>query len=155
MPPALILFNEYGGEWRAYEDALYLVFTQQISRGLTFRGDEVSCRRIPETDQRWAAFWHLIQEGKVEDDRTPDIRRCERLAWIPWVIANWNDPAAEIQWWENRRGNQTNVLLWYREEYLVILARRNGYWLLKSAYQTEKAHRVRSLREERDKFHGA
>lgn len=149
--PALLPF---GGDWKAYETDLYAIFLAEIAQGgLMFRGDRVSCRRLPETEGKWAAFWHLIQQGPVEDDRLPDMRRCERLRWIKYVIEAWNTDG-DIQWWENKRKSETSVLLWYHEEYLVILARRDGYWLLKSAYETHQAHRVRTLRAERDKFHG-
>jgi hypothetical protein len=150
IPPLL----PFDGNWEAYEDQLYNIFITQLARGgLTFRGQPVSCRRMPETEGRWAAFWHLIQAGPIEDDRLPDLRRCERLKWVRYIIEAWNvDP--KIEWWENQRGTETNVLLWYDEQYLVILARRDGYWLLKSAYETNQANRVRTLRAERDRFHG-
>ncbi|MGK6318704.1 hypothetical protein [Sphingomonas sp. DT-204] len=149
--PALLPF---AGDWKIYEDQLYAIFMNEIAKGgLVFRGDKVSCRRLPETAGRWAAFWHLIQTGPVEDDRLPDLRRCERLRWVKYVIEAWNTDA-DIEWWENQRGSETNVLLWLREEYLVILAKRDGYWLLKSAYETDRPHRIRSLKTERDRFHG-
>jgi hypothetical protein len=152
-PPSLILFNDFGGDWAAYEEALDKIFRSEIAYSLTFRGDKVNCRRTPEEGGRWAAFWHLVSEGKIEDDRTPDLRRCERLAWVPWVISNWNQ-SEDIEWWENTRGSEVSVLLWYQEAYLVILAKRNGYWLLKSAYVTNQSHRVATLAAERNRFHG-
>ncbi len=33
----------------------------------------------------------------------------------------------EIDEWQNSRGTETNRLLWYREEYLVVLAERRDY----------------------------
>ncbi len=59
------------------------------------------------------------------------------------------------------RGTEVNTLLWYREEYLVVLAQRRNmeqgrdYWLLKTAYCTEKSGRIRQLQRERDAFHRA
>ncbi|MBU6266302.1 MAG: hypothetical protein KGN34_02095 [Sphingomonadales bacterium] len=149
--PELLQFE---GDWPAYEARLYAIFLGEIAQGgLTFRGDRVSCRRLPETQGKWAAFWHLVQQGEVEEDRLPDLRRCERLRWVKYVIEAWNTDK-NIQWWENKRRSETNVLLWYGEVYLVILAKRDGYWLLRSAYETNQGHRLRSLRAERDKFHG-
>ena len=109
---------------------------------------------MPETAGRWALFWHLVQEGRVEDDRTPDLRRCERLRWVRWEIEN-APTHPEIDDWQNNRGNETSTLLWYREEYVVVLAQRRNYWLLKTAYCTDQPHRVRLLRQERDNFRRA
>lgn len=154
-PPPLVLLSEYGGDWSRYETALHDIFMQEIVRGsLALDGCRISCRRIPETGGRWASFWHLIQEGRVEDERTPDLRRCERLRWIRWMIEN-AETYPEISRWENTRRTEANILLWYREEYLVILSRRNDYLLLKTAYCTEQSGRIAALRRERDDFQKA
>ena len=153
-PPDLLSFNDYGGDWPAYETELNRVFMAEIARGrLTFREEKVSCRRHDEVAGRWASYWHLVQEGKIEKDRLPDLRRCERLRWVPWVIQN-GVQHPEIHEWQNTRKTEVNPLLWYREEYLVILGRRNGYWLLRSAYCTEQSGRIRQLRRERNTFNG-
>jgi hypothetical protein len=145
--------SAYGGNWSAYEDELHTIFLNEIANGgLTFRGQRVSCRRIPETSGKWFSFWHLVQEGKIEDDREPDLRRCERIRWIAFVIAN-AESHPDILWWENERRTERNMLLWFRQEYLVVLSRRDGYWLLKTAYCTVQSGRVRQLRKEHDEFH--
>jgi len=90
----------------------------------------------------------------VEDDRTPDLRRCERIRWVRWMIEN-GVAHPEIHEWQNTRGTEVNTLLWYREEYLVVLAQRRDYWLLKTAYSTDQSGRIRQLRRERDAFHRA
>jgi hypothetical protein len=154
-PPDLVLFNAFGGDWNAYEAELHRIFLAELARGgLRFRGWPVNCRRIPETGGRWASFWHLVQEGRIEDDRTPDLRRCERIRWVRWIIEN-NAAHPEIDEWQNRRGSETNTLLWYREEYLVVLGQRRDYWLLKTAYCTDQRGRIAKLRRERDAFRRA
>ena len=151
-PPDLIRFEAFGGNWIAYEAELYRIFREEISQGgLRFRGQRVSCRRMPETDRRWFTFWHLVQEGRAEEDRTPDLRRCERIRWVRWVIEN-AESHPEIDEWRNDRPGEINALLWYREEYLVVIAQRRNYWLLKTAYCTEKQGRITNLRRERDAY---
>ena len=71
-----------------------------------------------------------------------------------WVIENAVAHAA-IDVWQNTRGTQVNTLLWFREEYLVVLGQRQGYWLLRTAYCTEKSRRIAQLRKERDAFRRA
>jgi hypothetical protein len=88
-PPNLLLFESFSGDWKAYEAELYRVFLFDIAKaGLQLHGAPVNCRRIPEAQGRWASFWHLVQEGPVENDRLPDLRRCERIRWVRWMIEN-------------------------------------------------------------------
>ena len=148
-PPDLLHF---AGDWASYEQALYAVFLGELAQGgVEFDGLPVTCRRNPEANGRWAAFWHLIQEGHIEEERLPDIRRCERLRWVRWTIEHGRGHEA-IDVWQNTRGREENTLLWYNEEYLVVLAeRRQGSgWLLKTAYVTDRSNRKRQLARERD-----
>ena len=148
-PPGLVPFSGFGGDWKAYEAALDRIFREEIAGGgLRFRGLPVQCRRLPESGGRWAAFWHLVQEGRAEEGRTPDLRRCERIRWIGWAIENAATHPAIDEWRNTRRG-EANTLLWYDEDYLVVLTRRRGYWLLKTAYCTERRGRIEQLRRER------
>lgn len=151
-PPDLVLFTSFNGDWSAYETELHRIFIADLAYGgVTFGGVAVSCRRLPEAAGRWASFWHLVQEGRVEDDRLPDLRRCERIRWVRWVIEN-ALANANIDVWQNTRGTEVNTLLWFREEYLVVLGQRQGYWLLRTAYCTEQTGRIAQLKKERDAF---
>lgn len=151
--PSLVSLSDFKGDWNAYEEALYEIFMADLVKaGLHFGTVRVTCKRHDEHAGRWFTFWHLIQEGEIEDDRTPDLRRCERLRWVRWVIEN-ASTHSEIDVWENVRGTNRNILLWFREEYLVVLAERRDYLLLKTAYCTNQSGRVRKLRKERDHFH--
>ena len=152
-PPDLLLLEDFDGDWETYVEELYCIFIKEIARaGILFQNLEVSCLRHPETRGRWKSFWHLIQEGNIEDERTPEFRRCERLRWVPWVIKN-AGTHPEIDEWSNERRGETNTLLWYREEYLVVLSKKQNFWLLKTAYPTERNHTIRKLKKERDGFY--
>ena len=151
-PPELLRLENFGGDWKRYENELYKIFKTELARReLRFQDLPVKCRRRPEANRRWFAFWHLIQEGPTEEERIPDLRRCERIRWIRWVIEN---AAAHpnIDEWKNKRNGKTNILLWYREEYLVVLEQRKDFWLLKTAYCTNQTFRLEQLRRERDSF---
>lgn len=52
-------------------------------------------------------------------------------------------------------GTEVNTLLWYREEHLVVLVQRQGFWLLKTAYCTKKSGWIAQLHRERDAFRRA
>lgn len=152
IPPALTLLVDHDNHWPTYEEAIYQVFLADIVHsGLRFRGCPIKCRKHPETRGRSFGFWHLVQEGRVEEDRVPDLRRCERIGWIKTIIENADD-CDNIYVWENERNNKIRVPLWYAEEYIIILEWRGTYWLLITAYCTEKEHRKASLRRERDQW---
>lgn len=149
--PELIRFSNYGGNWDKYLDALYKCFLEQIvNANLSFDGVPVRCRFLPKTDGKGFGFWHLISESKnggKEEDRVPDISRCERISWIPWIIKQFRRNN-DIDWFENTRGSSNNIVLWYRPvNYVVILSKRNGYYLLLSAY-TLTHHREKAFEEE-------
>ena len=78
--PALVLLETYGGNWPAYEEALYEVYLNDFVRQETyFRGNKIALKRHPELKGKAATFWHIISEGTVETERLPDLRRCELI----------------------------------------------------------------------------
>ena len=150
MPlPAIIPF---GGDWHRYVEEIYQVYVDNIAHaGLTFNGLKVSCQFRPESQGKHFGFWHVISEGKAEDDRTPDFRRCERITWIAYLITN-AETEADISWWENKRGTDTHVVIWHEaENFVVVLAKRKDYYLLKTSYCPQSG-RVRTFVKERDNY---
>lgn len=150
--PPLVLFSDYGGNWDAYLDAIYEWFKQDfIDSKPVFQGRRLGLKQHPMTHGKEATFWHMIQEGAVEDDRTPDFRRCERIRWPRPIIEHNSDPAIKI--WRNQRGNDVRVCLWFAQEnYLVILADRGDYILPWTAYWVEQPHRQRKLQREYEEY---
>ncbi|OGT19060.1 MAG: hypothetical protein A2V90_00860 [Gammaproteobacteria bacterium RBG_16_57_12] len=150
--PPLVLFSDYGGKWDAYLDAIYEWFKQDfIDSKPVFQGRRLGLKRHPMTHGKEATFWHMIQEGDIEEDRAPDFRRCERICWPRPVIEHNDDSAIKI--WRNQRGNEVRVCLWFAQEnYLVILADRGDYILPWTAYLVEQPHRQRKLQREYEEY---
>lgn len=157
MPPDLMPFAGYPS-WDAYEDAIYAVYLETVAHaGLTFCGHRVNVRAHPETKRKGYGFWHLIteapdQQNRNEDDRIPDLKRCERVRWVTWCIQNADE--AGFSWWENTRQRETHVVVWAEaHDYAVVLAKRTlrepRYYLLKTAYCLHD-RTVRKFRRERD-----
>ena len=94
------------------------------------------------------------EDGPEEDGRLPDLRRCEKIRWIAWMIRN-ADTDARISWWQNRRGANTHIVIWMEaEEFVVVLAERQGYYLLRTAY-CPQSHRRKAFEKEREEFRRA
>ena len=149
IPPDLIYFS---GDWPKYEEELYRVFLDTLIKNtVLFQGLPVRLIRHPEYKNKHFAFWHLTSEGEKEGERTPDLRRCERLPWVSWVILNC-DKTKEISYRENRRKSQRHIVIWYETySYAVVLAKRKNYFLLKTAYLAT-SHRAKIFRSEKSKF---
>ena len=139
LPPFLEVSHYPGADdserWAKYIDGLYTIYTRTVAfANLEFRGLPVRCQFRPETNGKHFAFWHMMQEGEIEDDRHIDPERCRRVAWIAWVIRNAEaNPAILV--FSQQRGRETSWVLWLRDHrYAVILWERKDKFLLKTAF---------------------
>ncbi|HLP91155.1 MAG TPA: hypothetical protein VK184_21570 [Nostocaceae cyanobacterium] len=153
--PPLVLFQDYGGNWEVYLEALYNFFKVDfIDSQPTFKGTKLSLKRHPLYSEKEATFWHVTSTGEKEEERIPDFRRCERIRWLRPIIENAEDPAIKL--WENERNNETRICLWLEsEDYFLVLAQRKDYVLLWTTYLVKEAHRKRKLQKEYEAFKNA
>ena len=156
-PPDLLLFE---GDWASYEDKVYEAFLESFVRAdVRFRGWRVKAQYRPETRGKGFSFWHTISEApdpknRNEDDRIPNLRRCERIRWVRWAIENAEKDG--FSWWENLRSGNTHVVIWAREyDFAVVLAKRRDYYVLKTAFAEITSHRRSAFERERVEFERA
>lgn len=159
-PPELIYFSDFDS-WNDYEDEVYNIYLETVvNANLLFLNVPVKVRFRPTTKEKAFGFWHLISEAqdqnnKNEDDRLPDLKRCERIKWVAWCIQNIEQEG--FLYWENQRGRDTHVVILAEQlDFVVILAKRKTdleekYYLLKTAYCI-KEHTKRKLRREYESF---
>ncbi len=150
--PPLVLFGDFNGNWNCYLEAIYSCFKQDfIDSRPIFQGRQIDLKSCPLVDGKDTTFWHMIQEGEIEDERTPDFRRCERIRWPRSIIEH--DSDSHIKVWQNLRGREIRTCLWFTlENYLVVLAHRGRYVLLWTAYIVEQPHRQRKLQKEYEEY---
>ena len=150
--PELISLSDYKGNWSVYLDSLYDIYLNDIvGSKLHYNNLPVAFKFRPFYEGKGFAFWHTISEGEKEENRTPDLRRCERIKWISWTIKNVT-VNREITSWENKRGQNNHVVLFFEaKSYVVILAKRTGYYLFKTAY-CATPHRKKQLIKERQRY---
>ena len=151
LPP----LEPFSGNWEEYVDRVYKIYCDLILKSnLCFRKISVRPRFTPESKGKIYGFWHVTSDGNVEEDRIPDLIRCERIRWISWVVEN-IDNYDEITWWDERsKSNNREVVLWVEaEQFVVVLAwRSRGYWLLKTAYLADKPHKIKSLGRKKARY---
>ena len=152
--PALVLISDYGGDWDKYLNALYQFFRKDfIESKPVFRGTSVGITKHPYSQGKESTFWHIISEGKTEEDRTPDFERCKRVRWPRAIIENRETPS--IQVWETMRGREKRILLRFlfeESDYLVVLAEHKGAVLLITAYLVTRESQKRRLQQEFERF---
>ncbi len=130
--------ENYDGDWQIYIDALYLIFKQNFIDSITyFRDQKIGLKRTPIIDGKESTFWHITSEGEIEDERMPDLRRCERIRWPKPIIENHTDDSLKI-WTEKHKGEQ-RIHIWFQDDgYLIVLNRRNGYLILWTAFHVAR-----------------
>ena len=150
--PDLILLDEHGGDWNKYLGVLYQFFCSDFIKNKTmYNGRKLGLKKYPKLNGKEATFWHIISEGKYEDQKIPEMRRCERIRWPKVIIENNNDTSIKV--WKNNRGNETNICLCYGNwEYIVILRERPKYTLFWTAYPLKYSHTKRKMKKEYEKF---
>ena len=150
--PALVLLADYGNDWDKYLYALYLFYTEDfIENKPIFYGKKLAVKKIPLTDGKESTFWHIIQEGNKEDERIPDLRRCERIRWPKAIIEHCHE--CDIKVWENerhtRKGKQSSICIWFEnKDYLIVLRKRVDYILFWTGYPVTAPHTKRRLEKE-------
>lgn len=142
--PQLITLSDYDN-WKEYIDAIYKVFCDDFVRSKPrYPGKRFALKRFPITHQKEATFWHLIQEGAIEEDRIPDLRRCERIGWPRPIIESMK--THQVRVWRNVRGKNERIVIAIQDfSYVVVLDEREDYVLLWTAYCVEHHHQRKKL----------
>lgn len=151
--PDLITMESFSGNWQHFFEFVYDAFHQDfVANKPNFRGKRLGLKRYPEYDGKSATFWHMISEGSQESERTPDLRRCERIRWPKPIIENDTDPKLKV--WAEPKGANKRIHIWFElEGYLVVLDDRKDFILPWTAFYIEYDHQRRKYnkRFERNK----
>lgn len=150
--PPLVLFRDYGGNWDAYLDAIYGWFKRDfIDSKPVFQGRRLGLKRHPMTHNKEATFWHMTSEGMDEENRTPDLRRCERIRWPKPVIEHTDDP--KVKYWVSVKRNEDRIHIWLEElDYIVVLADRGRFLIPWTAFLVTRDHTKVKLRKEYETY---
>ncbi len=154
--PELILFEDYSGNWEKYIEAVYMVFKRDfVNVKPIFRGKRLALKRHPIFQDREYTFYHMTHEGKIEDDRTPDIRRCERIGWAKPTIENCDKWKLKV--WPQIRNGKNRLCIWLEmgsgePDYIMILDDRKDYILPWTAFVLNYEHEKRKKQKEYDEY---
>jgi len=149
--PSLIKYDSSKNNFNEYIEAIYEYFKQDfIYTKPKFNGQELSLKKYPIRDGKEATFYHITTEGDDEENRKFDLERCERIRWSKPIIES---DYVGLKIWENKRGKDENILIWFDNvEYLIILRKRKTYNIFWTAYPVTEDHRKIKLQKEYEKF---
>lgn len=144
--------------WSNYKeklDDLYRIYISKIyNPDILINNKKITCRRDPLDEGKHECFWHLITNGK--DARTPDIERCKRLEWCPYILKNYTNK--EITCYEKNhktgKGKQKRIFFWLpSEQYIIIIgeSRNKRSYELVTAYFVNEQYYIRKFNEESKK----
>ena len=106
--PELICLNEFNGDYSDYIEAVYQIFKADfITSKAVFRGEDLRLKFHPIYQERAYTFYHVTHEGEEEGDRTPDLRRCERMPWARPSIQNVDKWDLKI--WPQKRNGKDRI----------------------------------------------
>lgn len=152
LPPINPIHSIDKETYSAYEAALYEKYRKDFwESSPDFKGKVVKVRRMPIIDGYEESFVHFTCKSYENiQEREPDLRRCERLHWIRPVIENYlcknscREDCDGIKFWEEPFNNKMRIhLLFEAERYIVILEKRENYYLLITAYYLEYDHSLK------------
>jgi hypothetical protein len=153
--PSLITLESCAGDWNKFIEVVYAAFVQDfVNSKPRFRRKELRLKSHPYIDGKEYTFYHLTHKGEVEDERIPDLRRCERIQWAKPTIEeceNW-----KIKIWPQTRKGKNRLCIWLEldsePDYIVILDIRKDYILPWTAFVLEFEHEKRKKQKEYDLY---
>ncbi len=153
--PDLLLLEDFGGNYPAYIEEIYKIFKRDfVSKKTKFRGEELRLKWNPIYQDKAYTFYHMTHEGKDEQNRLPDLRRCERMPWAKPAIENCDSWSLKI--WPQVRtgkgGTRDRLCIWLElvdePDYMIILDIRTDYKLLWTAFVPQYPHEKRKKQKE-------
>lgn len=150
--PDLILLEDFYGDFSAYSEAVYQIFKADFVRSKpVFRGKRLGLKKHPLTDGKEYTFYHFTHSGMEEHNRTPDLRRMERIRFPRPMIEGSEHPYLKV--WKNKRGSNERLLIYHEgENYVVVLDDRGEYILPWTAYLVDYPHQKRKLLKEYEEY---
>lgn len=155
--PDSILFSDFGGDWPSFIEEVYSEFKKNfIDSKPQYLGKNVDIIHQTIFDGKERSFWHIVSEGNCCDkDRTPDIRRCEKVTHVRPLIEHTDNSCQHYLVWQkfHDKTSKNRIYLWcVLDNLLVVLEDRKSHYKLITAFVV-KEYNVAYYKKEYDKYH--
>lgn len=148
--PDLIYLSDFGGDFESYVAAAYDLYNATFAaKTFYWNGKKIAHKKHPEIKGMSATFWHITSSGDSEENKVPDLRRYETIAWPAFILNYCLYECKELLMWRNRRKGKARVLFWCRDiDYVVILEEREDFYIFWTAYPVKYDHTRRQFLRE-------
>lgn len=163
--PDLMSFNDYGGSYDDYENALLEVYNTDLwDSNLQFAGLNVKPRvhkrfELNGKSLDWT-FAHFTSKGLIDDDRELDLRRCERLGYVKLIIENAHLECIKV--YENTRLDnkgkpKKSIVLWCEcvnaKIVLTKIRKQTGdYYVITTFYLVNNQNNIKGNNDEYEQY---
>jgi hypothetical protein len=161
--PLLICLENYENNFDVYLDKVYLSFQQDFLYSYPmFKYDpsEIHINSRPYTNDKEFTFWHIISEGKAENERVPNLRRCERIKFPRYLIENYESIDCKI--WEKdvlaNKSREKRIHISTSDfSFLIVLSKLNKSNLknkrtLITAFYVEREYQRKKYKSDHEKY---
>jgi hypothetical protein len=147
--PEIIELNNHNGNIDEYEGVIHKCYLDIFRNPeIFFNGKQVLPIKYPiqHKGRHWT-FSHMTSNGKIEDEREYDLRRCERVPWVKPILQNLNNPVLKI--WKQRRNSKNRIAIWHeKENFMIVLEERGKIYVLVTTFITKaKKYKDQYLKE--------
>jgi hypothetical protein len=146
--PEIVCLEDCGGDILNYIEVIYDIFKEDfVTNKPFFEGRRLGLKKYPYVEGKEYTFYHMTHDGNVEDERIPNLRRCERMPFPRPIIEQSNH--SSVKCWKNKRGTKDRILIFYeQEDYLVVLEDRGDFILPWTAYLVGGSNQKKKLLRE-------
>lgn len=153
--PEIICLENYGGDYHSYIEAVYKIFARDfVKHHPAFGSHVLKLKYHPEFQQKAYTFYHMTHHGDKEDERTPDLRRCERIPWARPSIEKVVE--YDLKFWEQERKGKSRICIWMEvsnsDNYFVILDVRKTFVLIWTAFYADYPHQAKKKQKEYEEW---
>lgn len=149
--PELIELHDFDGNYDNYVNAVYQIFYQDyVIDKVKYKGEVLRLKWHPEYQGRAYTFYHITHKGRDENNRIPDLRRCERIGWGKPLVENCEELNLKV--WPQTRKGKNRICIWLdldgEPDYIIILDIRKNYKLLWTTFVLNYPHEKRKKLKE-------
>lgn len=149
--PKKIFLQDYSGNYQLFIDAVYTIFEKDfVKYHPSFGSHRLRLKYHPKFQKRAYTFYHMTHKGEIENERIPDLRRCECLPWGRPTIEKVEEYS--LRFWEQERKGKHRICIWLETEddvdYFFILDVRKTYILPWTAFVAEYPHEIKKKEKE-------